>query len=85
MVIKDKILKKIADKEKQLKNMKEVQVQMKKKQDELFDEDMKFIHAINPFYKRKWTPSSDVMSLVVTTMLESQLEHEIEELKKLIR
>ena len=85
MNIEQKIEKQIKEKEKQIKTLEETQKLVNEQDSKNFSEDIKFINAINPFYKKKWNPSNNTYSMIFIITLQAKLKDEIKELKELLR
>ncbi len=82
MSLKNKIEKKIKEKELQLETLKKSHKNYQDQNMKNFDEDMKFKNTINPFYKRKY--KSSVAGDIGIMFVECNLEKEIKELKELL-
>lgn len=82
--VKEKILKRIAELEKSKANLKEFEEKAKKEADNKFEEDLKFINAVNPFYKKKHSLRSDTSIMLTHILIESGIESEIKTLKELL-
>jgi hypothetical protein len=83
--IKAKILKKIKELERQRENIKEFEKKATEEESNKFEEDLKFINAMNPFYKKKHSFHKETTIMLTSVVMEAGIEKEINELKELLK